>query len=47
MFAFDSNPICLYQSQYAYRSVAINAKVAEKTVSESKLGAERGNTECK
>jgi hypothetical protein len=35
MYAFDSDPIYLYQSGYMYGPVAINAKVAEKAVSDS------------
>jgi hypothetical protein len=35
MYAFDSDPIYLYQSHYVYGPVAINAKVAEKAVSDS------------
>jgi hypothetical protein len=35
MYAFDSDPIYLYRSGYMYGPVAINAKVAEKAVSDS------------
>ena len=37
MYAFDADPIYLYQSDYVHGPAAINAKVAEKAVSDSKL----------
>jgi hypothetical protein len=36
MYAFNSDPIHLYQSDYVYGPVAINAKVADKAVSDGK-----------
>jgi hypothetical protein len=38
MYAFDSDPIYLFQLDYVYGSTAINAEVAEKAVSDSRCG---------
>jgi hypothetical protein len=34
MYAFDTDPVYLYQSDYVYGPVAINAEVAEMAVSD-------------
>jgi hypothetical protein len=38
MYAYDSDPIYLYQSGYMYGPVVINAKVATKAVSDTVVG---------
>jgi hypothetical protein len=35
MYAFDSDPIYMYRSDYVYGPVAINIKMAGKAVSDS------------